>query len=76
MKNMITDEFTPKTGIHVDLELAQGSLINALAAGTGPDVMLGVVSDTIVNLALRGAAVDLSQFEGFNEVLSGFMVQL
>ena len=73
MKNMITDEFTPKTGIHVDLELAQGSLINALAAGTGPDVMLGVVSDTIVNLALRGAAVDLSQFEGFNEVLSEYV---
>jgi len=73
MKNMITDEFTPKTGIHVDLELAQGSLINALAAGTGPDVMLGVVSDTIVNLALRGAAVDLSQFDGFQEVLSEYV---
>ena len=68
MKNMITDDFTPKTGIQVDLELAQGSLINALAAGTGPDVMLGVGSDTVVNLGLRGAVVDLSQFEGFEEV--------
>ena len=73
MKNMITDEFTPQTGIHVDLELAQGSLINALAAGTGPDVMLGVVSDTIVNLALRGAAVDLSAYDGYWEILDEYV---
>ena len=73
MKNMITDEFTPKTGIQVDLELAQGSLINALAAGTGPDVMLGVVSDTIVNLALRGAAVDLSSYEGYWTLLDQYV---
>ena len=73
MKNMITQDFTPETGIQVDLELAQGSLINALAAGTGPDVMLGVVSDTIVNLALRGAAVDLSAYEGYNELLEQYV---
>lgn len=73
MKNMITDEFTPKTGIQVDLELAQGSLINALAAGTGPDVMLGVVSDTIVNLALRGAAVDLSTYDGYWDILDEYV---
>jgi len=73
MKNMITDEFTPRTGIKVDLELAQGSLVNALAAGTGPDVMLGVVSDTVVNLALRGAVVDLSQFDGYFEILDEYI---
>jgi len=73
MKNMITDEFTPKYGINVDLELAQGSLINALAAGTGPDVMVGVTSDIVVNLALRGAAVDLSQFDGYWDVLDEYV---
>ena len=73
MKNMIAQDFTPETGIKVDLELAQGSLINALAAGTGPDVMLGVVSDTIVNLALRGAAVDLSAYEGYDELLKQYV---
>lgn len=73
MKNMIIDEFTAKTGIQVDLELAQGSLVNALAAGTGPDVMLGVLSDTVVNLALRGAVVDLSQFEEYDEILSQYV---
>lgn len=73
MKNMITDEFTPMTGIEVDLELAQGSLINALASGTGPDVMTGVTSDTVVNLALRGAVTDLSQYDGFQEILDQYV---
>ena len=48
-------------------------MVNALAAGTGPDVMLGVGSDTVVNLGLRGAVVDLSQFEGFDELLSQYV---
>ncbi len=73
IKNMITDEFTPKYGIEVDLELAQGSLINALAAGTGPDVMMQVTSDTVVNLALRGAAVDLSQYDGYWDILDEYV---
>lgn len=73
IKNIITDEFSSKYGIEVNLELAQGSLINALAAGTGPDVMLGVGSDTVVNLALRGAVVDLSQFDGYFDVLSQYV---
>ena len=72
LKNIATD-FTAETGIHINLELAQGSLINALAAGTGPDVMLGVGSDTVVNLGLRGAVVDLSQFEGFEELLGEYV---
>lgn len=73
LKNMITDEFTPKYGIKVDLELSQASLVNALASGTGPDVMLNAVSDTVVNLALRGAVVDLSQFDGYWELLDEYV---
>lgn len=73
MKNIITDEFTPKTGIQVELELAQGSLVNALAAGTGPDVMLGVVSDTVVNLALRGAVVDLATYPEYFDILDQYV---
>ncbi len=73
LKNMITDEFTSKTGIRVDLELAQGSLINALAAGNAPDVMLNINSETVVNLALRGAVIDLSQFDGYWEILDEYV---
>ncbi len=73
LKNIINDEFTPKYGIEVNLELNGGSLINALAGGTGPDVMLGQGSTQVVNLALRDAVVDLSQFEGFDEILSQYV---
>lgn len=73
IKNMIVDEFTPKTGIQVDLELSQASVVNALASGTGPDVVLNQPSTTIVNLAMRGAVVDLSKFEGFWELLDEYV---
>ncbi len=73
MKSMITDEFTPKTGIRVDLELSQASVVNALASGTGPDVVMNQNSEGVVNLALRGAVVDLSQFEGFWELLDQYV---
>jgi len=72
LKNIVTD-FTAETGIHVDLELAQGSLINALAAGTGPDVMLAVNSSTVVNLGLRGAVVDLSQYDEYFDILGQYV---
>lgn len=73
MKNMITDEFTPKTGIKVDLELSQASIINALASGTGPDVVLDQGSESVVNLALRGALVDLSQFDGYWDLIDEYV---
>lgn len=73
LKNMITDEFTPKTGIQVDLELSQASIINALASGTGPDVVMNQNSEGVVNLALRGAVVDLSQFDGFWDILDQYV---
>ena len=73
LKNMITDEFTPKYGIEVDLELSQASIINALASGTGPDVVMNQGSEGVVNLALRGAVVDLSQFDGFWELLDQYV---
>ena len=73
LKNMITDEFTPKTGIQVDLELSQASIVNALASGTGPDVVLNQGSEGVVNLALRGAVLDLSQFDGFWDVLDEYV---
>lgn len=64
INNMVNDEFTPKSGINVQLELVQGSLIEATLAGKGPDVALMIASDQPVNYAIRGAMVDLSKFEG------------
>ncbi len=73
LQNMITDEFTPQTGIKVNLKLVQGSLIEAKVSGNGPDIQIGADSNTVVNLGLRGALEDLSQYEGFEEVLDPYI---
>ncbi len=77
INNMINDEFTPKTGVNVQLELVQGNMIEATLAGKGPDVALMIASDQPVNYAIRNALVDLSKFgemdldgDGVNEVRS------
>ena len=70
LKDLIVGDFTPKTGIDIQLELVQGSLIEATLAGRGPDVALMVGVSDPVNYAIRGALVDLSQFPDFEEYTS------
>jgi ABC-type glycerol-3-phosphate transport system substrate-binding protein len=72
LKNLINNDFTPKTGINVNLQLVQGSLIEATLAGKGPDVALMVGNADPVNYAMRGALVDLSKFAGFDQVKKRF----
>ena len=73
IQDMITDLFTPQYGIEIDLELVQGTLIEATVAGNGPDVAIGIAADTVVNLAMRGALEELSQFDGYWEVLDEYI---
>ena len=72
LMDMITEDFTSETGIQVNVSLVQTGFIEATLAGTGPDVAIGVSRGQPVNLACRGALMDLSQFEGFEEVASRF----
>lgn len=72
LKDLIDESFTPETGIVVDLELVQGSLIEATLAGMGPDVALLVGEDQPVNFAIRGALYDLTNFEDYEQVISRF----
>ena len=72
LKDLIDESFTPETGIVVDLELVQGSLIEATLAGMGPDVALLVGEDQPVNFAIRGALYDLTNFADFEEVTTRF----
>ncbi|MFP4016584.1 MAG: extracellular solute-binding protein [Halanaerobiales bacterium] len=72
LKQMIEDTFTPETGIKVNLELIENMdqlLVPASLAGTGPDVAIGAAK---MQLAFRGALVDLSDFEDFTEVSGRF----
>ena len=73
MKALVDEEFTAKTGIKVNVQtVAAASVLNAVMAGRGPNVLLSIGGDQPVNYALRGSAVDLTQFEGFDEVFSNF----
>ena len=73
LKNMIDEIFTPTYGIGVNVKLIDtNTLLPAVVAGTGPDVALSVWNHVPVDYALRDAAVDLSQFEDFDEVASEF----
>lgn len=72
LRDLIDEMFTPETGITVELELVQGSLIEATLAGRGPDVALFTAEDQPVNFAIRGALQDLSVFDGWEEVASRF----
>lgn len=86
LKQLINDRFTPDYGIGVSLQLVAGdALLPALLAGTGPDVSLGMsqagalsagaAQADPMNLALRGALVDLSGMEGYDEVAARFREQ-
>ena len=73
MKAMVDDTFTPKTGIKVNVEVvAANAVLSAVMAGRGPNAVLSIGGDQPVNFALRGAAVDMTQFDGFEEVFSNF----
>ena len=73
LKNMIDEIFTPSTGIGVNVKLIDANtLLPAVVAGTGPDIALSVFNHIPVDYALRDAAVDLTQFEDFDEVASEF----
>jgi ABC-type glycerol-3-phosphate transport system substrate-binding protein len=73
LKTMIDDTFTPDTDININLKLVEPpTLLNAVLAGTGPDVVLSAGQGEPVNYALRSAVEDLTQFEGYEEVLEDF----
>ncbi|BBI35636.1 extracellular solute-binding protein [Cohnella abietis] len=74
LQKIIESDFTPKTGIHVNVNLMPSTNVLVLgnAAGDQPDVALGVGMETPVEFAMRGAAMDLSKFSGFKEVEQRF----
>ena len=73
LKTMIDDDFTPNSGIPVNVEIVDGgALLNAVMSGNGPNVALTVGADQPVNYALRGASEDLTQFEGWQEVFADY----
>ncbi len=73
IKDLVDNYFVPQTGIPVNVKLVNKDvLLSATLAGEGPDVALNVAGKEPVNYALRNAAVDLTQFEDYEEVASWF----
>jgi len=78
LQNMIDTQFTPATGIKVNLSLMPDAnkLVLANAAGTAPDVVLSLQYVVPSYLNIRGALYDLTQFEDFGEVAQRFSTGL
>ncbi|WP_274362130.1 extracellular solute-binding protein [Paenibacillus thermotolerans] len=82
MKDLAEEDFTPSTGIRVNVntlpagQLNSGSvntLLLAASSGRAPDVATGVDAHLPVEFAIRDAAVDLSQFPDYEEVSKRFL---
>lgn len=72
LRNLITNDFTPNTGIKVNLSLVQGTIIEATMAGRGPDIAIQVARGQPVNLAARNALYDLKKFPDYDQVTKRF----
>lgn len=81
LKEMADEDFTPKTGISINLnvlpsnQLASGNvntLMLSITSGRAPDVAMGVDSNSPTEFAFRDAVVDLTQFDGFDSVYERF----
>lgn len=74
MQKMIDEDFTPKTGIKVDLSIMpdQNKLILANSSGKAPDIATGINYAIPFELGIRGAIKDLTEFDSFKEVASRY----
>ena len=81
MKDMIEDDFTPATGIKVNLHVippaslgdtGATTLLLAATAGEAPDVAVGVPSQLPVDFAVRKGLVNLNEFPDYAQVAQRF----
>ncbi len=73
LKTLCDNYFTPETGISVNVGLVPlGILSKAIIAGRGPDIALHVGRSEPMNLGVRDAVYDLSQFKDYEEVVTRF----
>jgi ABC-type glycerol-3-phosphate transport system substrate-binding protein len=82
IKEMADEQFTPKTGIMLNMNILPASQLEAgalnvlmlsITAGNAPDVAVGVSKVSPVEFAIRDAVVDLKQFDDYEEVSKRFL---
>ncbi len=74
MQKMIDESFTPETGIEVDISVMpdQYKLVLSNSSGSAPDVATGINYTVPYELAVRGALVDMAQFDDFREAATPY----
>lgn len=72
LNSLIQTDFTTEYGIDVEVQVVNATIVQAILSGNGPDVILQHSRTEPVNLAMRGALYDLTQFEDYEEVLERF----
>ena len=73
LNHLIQSKFSEKINIGVNVRMTNASLVQAILSGNGPDVYLHLSRTQPINLAMRGALADLSQFKDYDEVIQRFM---
>ncbi|HWT73219.1 MAG TPA: extracellular solute-binding protein [Mobilitalea sp.] len=78
MQKMIDEQFTPQTGIQVDLSVITDAnkLILANSSGNAPDIATGINYAIPFDLAIRGALKDLTEFDDFKEIANRYQAGL
>jgi ABC-type glycerol-3-phosphate transport system substrate-binding protein len=74
LQQMADQYFTPETGIKVRVDLVPNEELIVLANATGkaPDLVIGVGEGRPTEFAFRGAAQDLSGFEGYDKLVQQY----
>ena len=73
IRSLINNDFTPQTGISVNLKLVAGStLLPSVLSGMGPDLYIGLGQGDVINYAIRGALDPIDDLPGFDEVTQNF----
>lgn len=82
---MVNRDFTPKTGIGVNMNIlpraqlnagAINALLLAIAADKQPDVAIGMDPSSPVEFAIRDAAYNLKSFKDFDDVAKNFIKRI
>lgn len=73
LTSLVRDTFEAQhPNIRVNIQLVGATLIQAILAGSGPDLLIGQTRTEPVNYGMRGALYDLSKFPDYNEVVKRF----
>ena len=72
VKELVDSQFVPEYNINVSINLVQGSIMEAVMAGKGPDVSLFCGGEFPINLAIRDLILPLDEMDGFDEIKDRF----